>query len=140
MPALAHLFRHHRQNTAVVFLKIGRRLLEIDQVRYRNTMLARGSRAPTRSSGSGCLAHAAEPIANDTVGVRHDPVDEFPTAWDVVDETGDHATRPHTGVHIAVLHDLRINTTRNLVKDVFEFDRIAKPLFLFEQTLSRRVR
>jgi len=72
------------------------------------------------------------------VGLGHDPIDRLPDGRDVVDQAGHHAARPRAGVHLAVLHDARVDPG-DLAEDVVEREAGAEAALLVEQAIDRGV-
>ena len=79
--------------------------------------------------------HALEPLADELVRLSHDAVDQLLAGRDIVDQAGDHAAGPGTGIHVALQHDARIDAG-DLFADVFEFQVGAELAVLFQQPLD----
>src|SRR3569833_1425194 len=79
--------------------------------------------------------HPRQPLIDDLLGLAHGAVDQLLHGRDVLDEARDHAARPGAGVHLALLHDARIDAA-DLGDDVLEGDRSAEILLLRDQSLN----
>src|SRR5437868_4448650 len=78
---------------------------------------------------------SCQPLQNEALGVRHDPIDQLLDRWNVVDQASHHAATPGSRIHVAVDHDLGIDT-RNLIVDVFDLKAFASLTFDLEQTID----
>src|SRR5580765_8479647 len=76
------------------------------------------------------LQGGSKPLPDDAFCLGHDPIDQLAHGRDVVNQPGHHAARPGTGIHVATLHDPRIDAGQ-LGCDIGERDRgTERALFL----------
>src|SRR5699024_1835465 len=75
----------------------------------------------------------SQTLCNQLAGLPNDVVDQLMHGRYIIYQASCHATTPHAGFHITLLHDTRIDTG-DFFPDVIEFDVITQRFLLFDET------
>src|SRR5947207_5380413 len=86
----------------------------------------------------GAIEETSQALTDDSLGIRHDAVDQFLHRRNVVNEPNDHAAAPRARVHVAVDHHLGIDA-RHLLVDVVNLQAFAFRSLDFDQVFDALV-